>query len=60
MDGLSESIQQQERKVVRMLKGGRQPSDIARITGLSQIWIETKARTFGIRPLTVEGVKDAK
>lgn len=45
---------------ISMLKAGYQPSEIAKKTGLSQTWIEIKARSLGMQPLTVEGVKNAK
>jgi hypothetical protein len=46
-----------EQKALSMLKSRKyQPSEIARISGCSQFWIETKARALGMRPLTV-GVK---
>lgn len=46
-----------ETTAISMLKEGHQPSVIAKKTGLSQTWIESKARGLGLKPLTVEGVK---
>jgi hypothetical protein len=47
-----------ETTAISMLKAGYQPSEIAKETGLSQMWIEVKARSLGMKPLTVAGVKN--
>jgi hypothetical protein len=57
MSGFSDSVKDMEAKAIRLLSSGRQPSDVAKATGLSQIWIEIKARSLGLKPLTVEGLK---
>jgi hypothetical protein len=46
-----------EYEALKLLEKGEQPSNVARITGLSQVWIEIKARALGIKPLSVEGMK---
>jgi hypothetical protein len=50
-----------EQQAISMLKSRKfQPSEIARRTGLSKMWIEMKAKDLGMRPLTVAGVKNGK
>jgi hypothetical protein len=60
VSGRDQSIKQMEGRAKAMLKRGLQPSYVAKATGLNLMWIEQQAMKYGKRPLTVEGVKNAK
>ena len=45
-----------EQEAISMLKSGKfQPEQVARKTGLSLVWVESKAMQFGLIPLGVVG-----
>lgn len=42
-----------EQQAVGLIRKGLQPGEISVITGVSQTWIEIKARAMGKRPYTM-------
>jgi hypothetical protein len=49
------TVRHKEQQAISMLKSKKyQPSQIARKTGLSLVWVELQAKKLGMIPLTVQ------